>query len=302
MKKVLITGASGLIGTRLTDILLQHGFGVHTLGRTARKAANSLIRPFTWDIEKGVLDERAFEGVSAIVHLAGAGIAERRWTDQRKREIIDTRVKSAHLLYQFLKSGNHEVKTFVSTSGVDYYEDAGENWITEEGAKGKGFLTEVCSQWEQGAIDIGALGIREVRLRTGIVLSAKGGALPPLTATIPFGFATYFAKTPLYYPWIHIDDECGIIMDAINNETMHGPYNSVAPQPLPMKDLMKEILLARKSKAVLLPVPPFTIRLALGEMSAMLLGSHRCSAEKILAAGYRFKYGEIKEALDNILR
>lgn len=296
MKKVLITGASGLVGTRLTQLLLKKGYAVNTIGRTGGEKQNS----FEWDIENGVIDTQAFDGVSAIIHLAGTSVADKRWSDERKQEIIDSRVKSAKLIFDFLKKNKHEVKTFISASAVGYYGDCGDEILTEERKAGKGFLAEVCKEWENGAMQFSKLGIREVRYRIGIVLSKNGGALPELTRTMPLGVASYFAKSNLYYPWIHIDDVCRIMIHALENEQISGAYNTTAPLPLPMKDLMQAIVKTKQSKAILVPAPPIAIKLAMGEMSEMLLSSQRCSSNKIIATGFRFKFADIYSALQNI--
>ncbi len=300
MKKILITGASGMVGTRLTKLLLAKGYEVNTLGRTKRTKQKTKVNSFVWNVEAGEIDAEAFEGVEAVIHLAGAGVADKRWNDARKEEIISSRVNSAKLIFDFLKKNKHEVKTFISAAAVGYYGDCEDEVVTEERKPGKGFLAEVCKQWEQSAKQVSKLGIREARCRIGIVLSKEGGALPELTRTIPFGLASYFSKDNLYYPWIHVDDVCGIMIHALENELVAGAYNTTAPAPLLMKDLMKEILIAKESKAVLVPAPAFALKLAMGEMSEMLLGSQRCSADKIMEAGFRFKFADIHPALQNI--
>ena len=158
----------------------------------------------------------------------------------------------------------------------------------------------MCKPLEQGAKQFSKLERREVRCRIGIVLAKNGGALPELTKTLPIGVAAYFAKSPRYYPWVHLDDVCGVMIQALENENMKGAYNTTAPAPLPMKELMQEIIRAKKAKALLAPAPPFAIQLAMGEMSEMLLGSQRCSADKLIASGYVFKYAIIAKALENI--
>lgn len=303
MKKVLITGASGLVGTRLSALLLKKGYEVNTLGRKInrpRSEVRSQVNSYVWNLEKGEVDAKAFEGVSAVIHLAGAGVADKRWSEERKKEIVESRVQSAKLIFDFLKKNKHEVKTFISASAVGFYGDCGDEVVAEEHKAGKGFLAEVCKQWEQSAKQFSKLEIREVRCRIGIVLAKDGGALPELTRTIPLGVASYFAKSKLYYPWVHLDDVCGIIIHALENEKVKGAYNTTAPQPWLMKDLMKQILVANKSKAVLLPAPSIAIKLAMGEMSEMLLSSQKCSAKKILETGYPFKFGEIEKALAEI--
>jgi len=300
MGKVLITGASGLLGTRLTELLLGRGYRINVISRFKSSSSAANYQSFCWNIEKGEIDSGAFEGVSAVVHLAGAGVAESRWSDKRKKEIMDSRVKSAKLIFDFIKSGNHEVKTFMSAGGVGYYGDCGDEPVSEDRKPGRGFLAEVCKRWEASALKFCQLDIRAVRCRIGIVLSKNGGALPELARTLPLGIAPYFSGQNLFYSWIHIDDVCGIMIHALENENINGAFNLTAPQPLLMKDLMREILQAKGSRALLVPVPPVAIKLAMGEMSEMLLFGQRCSAEKIRNAGYKFKYGEIKEALKNI--
>lgn len=304
MEKVLITGATGLVGTRLAEMLLAKGYSVNTLGRSG-SGSNSVkkgVNTFSWDIDKGQIDEKAFDGVSAIIHLAGAGIADKRWTEDRKKEIIDSRVNGAKLIYNSLKKLNNGVKTFISASAVGFYGDCADEVVTEDHKPGKDFLAEVCKKWEAAATRFSDLEIREVRCRFGIVLSEKGGALPQLIQTLPVGIATYFAKDNLYYPWIHLDDVCGILIHALENEKVKGAYNTTAPQPLLMKELMQDIVEAKKAKALLIPTPPFAIKLAMGEMSEMLLCSQRCSAAKITDSGYKFNYGEIRKALKDIFK
>lgn len=302
MEKVLITGASGLIGHRLTELLLLKDYTVNHLGRAQKplNSNNKNVSHFCWDINKGEIDSKAFDGVSTIIHLAGTGVAEKPWTKTRKKEIIDSRTKSAGLIEAFLKKNRHTVKTFISASAVGYYGDCRDEIINEDKKPATDFLAGVCKKWEAATINIGNLGIREVRCRIGIVLAKNGGALPQLIQTLPLGFVNYFAKSNLYYPWIHIDDVCGIMIHALENKNMSGAYNTTAPSPMLMKDLMKEILVAKKSKALLLPAPPFALKMVLGELSEMVLGSQRCSDEKIIAAGFRFKFDSINEAFTNI--
>ena len=302
MEKILITGASGLLGTRLTEIILTKGYEVVHLGRGSKNTGAAGVQHFTWDIDKEFIDPEALKGVTAIIHLAGAGVADKRWTKERKHEIIESRVKSADLIYKTLKNTPQGVKAFISASAVGYYGDCGKEMLKEDHLSGDGFLADVCRQWEEGAMNMGKLGLREVRCRIGIVLAKNGGALPELVKTIPLGVAPYFAKNNLYYPWVHIDDVCGIMLHAIENEAVNGAYNTTGPRPLLIKDLMQEILTARNSHALLVPTPPLAIKLALGEMSEMVLNSQRCSADKMLATGYQFKYPTAHKALKDIYK
>ena len=300
MPKILITGAGGLIGTRLQKMLLDKGYHIHTIGRSAGRAVSDRIKSFAWDINNQKMDTQALDGVDVIIHLAGAGVADKRWTDARKKEIMDSRVDSTRLLFKTLKKTTHQVKTIISASAVGYYGDCGDETVTEQHPVADTFLADVTRRWEDEVSLFEGLGIRHVCCRIGIVLSKNGGALPEFVKTLPLGVAGYFSKSPLYYPWIHIDDVCGIMIHAVANSKLRGSYNTTAPSPVLIRDLMKAILAAKGSKAVLTPVPPFAIRLALGEMAEMLLSSQRCSDEKILKTGYEFQFPTLTGALENI--
>ncbi len=298
MSRILITGADGLIGTRLQEMLRQQGHSIHTIGRSrdGKKKAGH----FTWDIARQVMDPEALNGVDAIVHLAGAGVADQRWTDARKKEIYDSRIDSTRLLYTTLSAVSHQVSTVVSASAVGYYGDRGPAILRETEPAGDSFLAKVVADWEQEVARVEELGIRHVCCRIGIVLSRDGGALPELARTIPLGIAGYFARPDLYYPWVHIDDVCGIMMHAIAAPAMRGSYNTTAPHPVLIKEMMKAIVDARKSHAILTPVPPFALKLGLGEMAEVVLQSQRCSDSKIVQGGYKFRYPDLKGALESI--
>jgi hypothetical protein len=313
MIKILITGASGLIGKRLTEMLLQKGYAINTLGRAQNPPEaealiqnkslatdNSQLTTFFWDIEKMKMDERALEGVTAVIHLAGAGVADKRWTKERKKELVDSRINSTRLLFETLRRTKNSVKTIVSASAVGYYGDCGDELVNEERKPASTFLAKLCVDWEAEVQKFGKLGIRTVMNRIGIVLSKNGGALPELEKTIPLGVAGYFAKKNLYYPWIHIDDVCGIFINALENEKNSGAYNCTAPNPILIKDLMQGIVDSKKSHALLIPVPLFPLKLALGEMAEMLLSSQRCSDAKVLESGYHFQYKNATTALKAI--
>lgn len=295
-RKILVTGASGLVGTRITDLLLKRGYEVHALGRKKQNDTAG-VKHFVWNIPRQEMDPAALKEVVGIIHLAGAGVADERWSAERKKEILESRTQSTQLLYQTLQKHKANVRVIVSASAVGYYGDCGAGWVSEEQAPADTFLAQVCRDWEAGVVKMQTLGLREVRCRIGIVLSQRGGALPELTRTIPLGLAPYFAKPNLYYPWIHIDDVCGILLHALEHDSVKGAVNTTAPAPVKIRTLMEKILEAKKSSAVLVPVPSLALKIAMGEMSDMLLSSQRCSASKITEAGYQFLYPDLKKAL-----
>ena len=215
---------------------------MHTLGRSPKKSNTKNLLHFGWDVEKGKIDSKALEGVSAIIHLAGAGVADKAWTSARKKEIIDSRVVSANLLFSHLQKNKHTIKTFISASAVGIYGDQADKELKETALKGEGFLADVCEKWEQAAIQFSSLGIREARARIGIVLSKDGGALPELTQSLPFGIAPYFAKKNLYYPWIHIDDVVGIFSYLLQEEKCERVFKFSDPATYSCADLERNLL------------------------------------------------------------
>lgn len=298
METVLISGGSGLVGTRLTERLLHKGYKVAHLSRSAEGPKQ--VEVFTWDVEQGVLDEEAVTHADHIIHLAGAGIADKRWTDDRKKEIINSRVKSAELIIEKLKQTGHRPKSFISASAVGYYGDRGHHFMTEEDKPGKGFLSQVCVAWEDAVQPTADMGIRLVIMRTGIVLSSRGGALVEIAKPVNFHLGSYLGDGNQYYSWIHIDDMCSMYIQAIENASYTGVYNAVGPDPKRNKVLTKAVADAKQKSAVMLPAPEFALRLALGEMADTVLDSTRVSSEKIEKAGFKFQYSDLSSALQDI--
>lgn len=299
-KSILITGASGLIGSRLTELLLQQGHRVVHLGRTGRTGK---VKSYVWDVKANQLDREALIGVDTIVHLAGAGVADQRWTKERKHEILESRTKSTHLLFEELKKGNHTVKTFVSASAIGYYgfENLSEP-LTEASPAGKDFLADVTRQWEEEANKIEALGIRLVKVRIGIVLSEKGGALKEMSRPIKL-----FAGSPLgsgnqNMSWIHLDDLCRIFMMAIDDERLRGPYNGTGPYAVTNRELTQAIAKALHKPLILPAVPAFVLKLLLGEMSDIVLQGSVVSSKKIQQTGFQFQFTTLEEALHDLLK
>ena len=300
MPKILITGAYGLIGSQLQKLLLGHDYTIHTIGRGAAPSQRyGTVKHFQWDIQKQTLDPDALVGVDVIVHLAGAGVADARWTTRRKKELYDSRIDSTRLLCNTLSTTAHQVKTLVAASAVGIYGDCGAETIVESQPAVDTFLGQMVKDWEGAVMQIENLGIRTVCCRIGIVLTAKGGALPSLSRSI-LGLAGYIPIEPLYCPWIHIDDVCGIMIHALEQPTMQGSYNTTAPMPVQMKELVRAALVAKQSNALLAPIPLSMLKLAIGEMSILLTDSQLCSAQKVLNAGYSFQYDTIDKAMQAI--
>ena len=298
MKNILITGGSGLVGTRLTEMLLEKAYEVSHLSR--RKAEKKDISVYQWNVNEGFIEEEAIAKADCIVHLAGAGVADSRWTAARKKVIIDSRVKSNELLFKYLSKGNHKVKSFVGASAIGFYGDRGNELLTETASKGNDFLSKTTQLWEKSSEKIESLAIRRVLLRIGIVLSLKGGALPKTAFPLHFCIGSYFGDGQQYYSWIHIDDLCKMFVFAIENKELKGIFNAVAPNPVTNKAFVRNIGEAMNKKNVLLPTPAFAMRLALGEMSSIVLNGSKVSAEKIKNAGFQFKYEHLETALAEI--
>ncbi|GAA4209067.1 TIGR01777 family oxidoreductase [Pedobacter jeongneungensis] len=298
-KKILITGATGLVGTELKKHLLSKGYAVNTLSRKKNEDPNS----FVWDVYKGTIDDNCLNGVDAVIHLAGEPVADKKWTDERKKQIIDSRVKSTELLFKTIRSRpDHQIKSFVSSSAVGFYGDCGDEILTEESANGYGFLAECCKLWED-AVDQGKkLSLRIVKLRTGIVFSTKGGALPQLAQPVKL-----FAGAPLgtgkqWTPWIHINDMVEMYIEAIENLKMEDSYNACAPFPVTNSALTKAIAKQLHRPVWPVKVPKKALELLLGERVEAVLMSNNTSAQKILDAGFKFKFTHLEDALEDLYK
>ena len=299
-KKILLTGASGLVGTRLTEMLLQKGYQVSHLGRTTKKGA---VLSYVWNVERNEIDSKAFEGVDAIVHLAGAGVADKRWNDERKKEILDSRVHSSALLYEQLKKSNHQVKTFVSASAIGLYGFADTTSVfSEESLPANDYLAQVVKRWEESVDQINTLGLRVVKLRIGIVLSEKGGALAEMSKPIRLGVGAPLGTGNQYLSWIHLDDLCRMFIHALENEKCVGAYNAVAPNWVTNREMTKAIAHVLKRPLLLPPVPAFVLKMIVGEMADIVLGGSKVSAKKMMDTGFQFQFLKLDDALQNLLK
>ncbi len=287
-----------MVGNALTQLLLAKGYEVSHL---SRKPGNTpQIKTYLWDIDKGLIDEKCIDGVDTIIHLAGAGIADKRWTDKRKKELIESRTKSIGLIYSLLRNKAHAVKSIISASATGYYSDRGDKLLTEESAPANDFLGDCCIRWEKAVDEGEELDLRVLKFRTGVVLTAKGGALPQLALPIKFWVGSPIGNGKQWIPWIHHEDVVGLYLYGIENNGLSGVYNMVAPNPVTNKQLTQAVA-KQLHKPLWLPnVPAFAIKLIFGEMSIVVLGSTKVSAQKIEGSGFKFKFPMIEEALKDI--
>lgn len=296
---VLITGASGLVGTRLTEMLLQRGHRVSHLGR---KNKASSVPSYVWDVNKGIVDKQALDKVDVIIHLAGAGVAEQRWSSTRKREILESRTASSALLFKTLASGNHQVKAIVSASAIGYYGiGTDENWKKESDPAGDDFLSRVVAAWEEEVGKIETLGLRVVKIRIGIVLSASGGALIEMGRPVRWGLGAALGSGRQAVSWIHIDDLCEIFIKAALDSQWSGAFNGVNPSPTTNAELTRKIASILHRPLWLPHVPGWFLRILVGEMADVVLGGSRVSAEKLLATGFSFHFLKLEDALSDLL-
>ena len=298
-KKILITGASGLVGSRLSEWLEREGHQVVSLTRGSKgKGAGA----FEWDIERGRADTECLDGVDTIIHLAGAGIADKPWTPARKEEILNSRVKSTTLLLGLLQNTRHQVRTVVAASAIGYYGLGTEGQIFEESSPpGDDFLARVVRQWEAAVDRMASLPIRVVKLRIGIVFSQKGGALTAIAKPVKWGLGAPLGNGRQYLSWIHLDDLCRMFVHAMQREDMNGPYNAVAEEPVTNKALTRAIANVLNRPLWLPAVPGFVLQWMLGEMAALVLNGSQVSAQKIVQTGFVFSYPRLHDALQNLL-
>lgn len=299
MATVLITGGTGTIGRALTTELLAGGHNVIVLTRTPKPPARGVVYK-VWDPQRGSIDESAIAEADAVVNLAGAGVADKRWTEKRKQEIVQSRVQSGALLVKAMKTIPNKITTVVSASAIGWYgpdpQVPNPRPFVETDAPDNSFLGRTCQQWEEAIRPVEALGKRLVLFRIGIVLSRDGGAYAEFRKPLTFGIASVLGSGKQMVSWIHIDDLVQLFVKAITDEKLRGTYNAVAPHPVSNKELILSLAKAKGGLSIPAPVPEFALKLGLGEMSVEVLKSATVSAEKIESAGFRFQYSTIDEA------
>lgn len=302
MKTILITGGTGLVGSHLIPKLLDKGYFVKVLSRSEKESKTKNLTYHKWDIKGNYIDEEALNEIDFIIHLAGAGIADKKWTDERKKILIDSRVDSLALLFSKLKNKDKKPSKLISTSGIGYYGAVtNETIYTETHSPEKDFISDICIKWEEAASKFLTLGINVFIPRVGVVLTKKGGALEKMKTPTKFNFGSPLGSGKQYMPWIHIDDLCEIYIKAIEDDSFAGIYNAVATQHANNKEFSKQ-LANSMGKAFFAPnVPRFMLKLLFGEMANVILEGSRASNEKLLNTGFKFKFPKLKEALDDVV-
>lgn len=291
MKKILIAGGTGFVGKALIKHLVNCGYMVNVLTRRNKISSMENIRYFEWDIKKGFIDEKAFEGVSKIINLTGANITEKRWTEKRKVEIIESRTKAIDLLFTYVKTRNFSIDIFISSSAVGYYGAITTDEIfTEKSNNGSDFLASVCRKWEKTALQFDSLGVATVILRKGVVIGRDGGMYQKLAPLAKLGINTSLGNGMQYLPWIDIRDLVRLYEFILKTDELSGVFNAVSSEHIMMNDFSKTLLQLFGKTSFLPNVPAFLVRLFLGEMSVMLLKGSRVSNYKIKQTGFKFEY------------
>jgi uncharacterized protein len=304
MPRVLLTGGTGLIGQRLSRILEDRGYETAILSRKHRSGLQGkgmTTRVHYWNPDRQEIDEEAVNSSDFIIHLAGANIGGKRWTGRRKKQILESRVGPADLIFEKLDPRNSRLKAFLSSSAVGYYGAKTTGEICREpDPPARDFLGETCKKWEQAADRFAGAGIRTVKIRTGVVLADNGGALKRMDRTFRLGLGSAIGSGMQYMPWIHIDDLCRIYILAMEQEGMHGAYNAVAPEHVTNRTFSKELAKVLRKPFWFPRIPAIIMKLLFGEMSVILLSGSRVSSKKITEAGYVFLYPRLMDALREI--
>jgi len=301
-RKVLITGGSGFIGKKITDLLQRNGYSVIILSRRGGNFGN--VETFKWNPEAGTIDKTAFEDLHGIIHLAGASIADKKWSRQRKKEILDSRVNSAALIFHCLEELDEKdrPKVFISASGIGYYGyDTGSILVNEASNPGDDFLATVCKEWELAADNFNNLSMRVIKFRIGLVLSKGGGALPVMMRPVKFGLGAGLGRGDQYMSWIHVEDLARMFLKGLEDDDMDGNYNAVGPNPVTNKELMKTIAKVINKPFFLPNVPSFALKMVMGEMASMVTGGNKVSSDKIATRGFEFNFQKLDVAMENLL-
>lgn len=298
MAKILITGGTGLIGNALCKKLIENGHEVSILTRNLIKS--NTIKYFLWDVNKSTIDEKAFDGVEHIIHLAGSGIAEKKWTDERKKDIINSRVNSSKLILSVLQKRNIQLKSFVGASAIGIYGmTTSEKIFTENDLGPSDFLSETCMSWENSYSDFDTVSERQCIVRISVVIAKEGGALKKLLPIFKFGLGSGIGTGKQYMPWIHIDDLVSVFYETLFNHSYQGIYNAVATEHVTNNSFSKQLAKSLKKPFFMPLIPAFIIKLMYGEMANVILEGSRVSNGRLMRKGFIFKYPDLKNALLN---
>lgn len=301
MKTILVTGASGLIGSSLVKKLIEHGHTVHALSRSPKPSTEHL-KWFSWDLQNSYLDPDALKGVDIIVHLAGENIGKGRWSNNRKKAILSSRVQPIQLLLRSLEENTQTIKAFISASAVGYYGvEPTEHEFVESDKAGNDFLGEVCKQWEDAILQFQS-NCPVTLFRTGVVLANQGGFLKEMLKLFKYKVASVIGDGKQYIPWIHIEDVTNAYLAAIEEKISPNTYNLTAPEHATNKEMMHSIAASLDTSIWLPPVPKWILKLVLGEMSDLVIKGNKVVPKNLQSAAFNFKYPKLEKALNNIIQ
>jgi uncharacterized protein (TIGR01777 family) len=303
-KTIIITGATGLIGRKLINALTNRGDNAVIFSRDAEKAKSIFPKAkecIDWNYRQPDLWKSKLENAYAVIHLAGINLFSKRWNDDFKKVVLESREVSTKNLVEAIKSCANKPEVFISASGIGYYGGCGESVLNENSPKGSDFLADVCEVWEGESRKIGEYGIRNVQIRTGLVLSLEDGALKQMLPPFKFFIGGPLGNGNQWSSWLHIDDIVGIYLHAIDNKNLSGAVNAASPNPVRMKEFAKTLgkVLKRPS---LFPVPKFVLKLVVGEAAEVVTASQRIDVNKIENSGYQFKFENLEDALKDLLK
>lgn len=303
MKTILITGGSGLIGRKLSDLFIEKGYKVIWLSRKRFLEAN--IPQYRWDYQSREIDLEAVEQADIIIHLAGYNLGEGYWTKERKQRIVESRVLTSKLLLESLKKINKKPDLFISSSAIGYYGMHTDNKIYNENdlPARNDFLSQTCKKWEERAFCFKEEeDIRTVVLRTSFVISGQSPALKKIMFPVRFGLGAPMGSGKQYFNWIHLDDLCGLYIKAVEDDKMEGVYNAVSPDQITNIEFMSILSKEMNSPFIMPKIPAFLIRIIMGEAAGMILEGSQVSSQKVIDAGFKFKYDSISKAIEESIK
>jgi uncharacterized protein (TIGR01777 family) len=300
-KKIIIAGGSGLVGTRLTELLIEKGYEVSWFSRNPLE--NGTVKQYELNYETGTIDSTPLETADVLINLAGAPINGKRWSKKYKKLILESRTKTTSLLLEAIAKSSGKVKTYVQASAVGYYGYAdSEKVFAEKDPPGNDFLANVCQKWENAGLQFPELPIRRVFVRIGVVFSPGSQAFEKMALPVKYNIGAPLGSGKQFFPWIHLDDLSTLFATAIENNSFSGAYNAVAPQHLTNQEVT-QIMARHYGKKLWLPnVPSFVLKLAFGEMAQLLLKGNKVSALKVIGEGVEFKYPKLEEFMAKVIR